>query len=87
MDAPPATPADLESLHQLWGSLRHEKELKEAKSRPKVQSLEAPDPPGLVAVPKQHIKKRKSMYVKTHISRSTVCETKKLGQMHVPRVC
>jgi len=33
-------PADAQSLDQLWGTIRLEKERKMAKERPKVQSLE-----------------------------------------------
>ena len=55
----PVTPADFESLDNLWDNLRHQKELKMSKQPPKVKSLEGADLPELTP-PKQTIKRRKS---------------------------
>jgi hypothetical protein len=55
----PVTPPDHESLDQLWGNIRHEKQLKEAKSRPKVKSLETPQLPQLQPAPNQQTLKKK----------------------------
>lgn len=42
IDDVPESVADGQSLDQLWGSIRQQKERKMAKERPKVQSLEEP---------------------------------------------
>jgi len=84
IDDVPESVADGQSLDQLWGSIRQQKERKMAKERPKVQSLEevadeAPSEQPAIDVPvlesqasgRKSLQKQKSMYVSIDLRRCT----------------
>jgi hypothetical protein len=86
----PITPTDLESLDQLWGSIRQEKERKMAQEPPKIKSLgesiaTLPRPPMAPPDPQQTLKKQISLFVLFYYSSMTTTDVEvEFSQSYFP---